>query len=163
MIAKKEGVRRGIRKEKKKDILRGQGKGKVKMVFFNNLRYILESISHRRMLKYTPKSKITLADILNRNANTNHHSSNNPLDPKHLPTRPPHIILTKKTPSELVYEPVVTPKTARTTYQNSSTANNSFSRSTHVTPDEKSKASTSYTLPLREKPVDPEPSFFKPA
>jgi hypothetical protein len=54
-------------------------------------------------MKYTPKSKIALADILNRTGHSYHQSSINLLDPKHLPARPPNIHIPKNMPKDSPY------------------------------------------------------------
>lgn len=48
-------------------------------------------------MKYTPRSKLALADILNRTGGSYANKSGNPLDPKYLPARPPNIQVQKKT------------------------------------------------------------------
>lgn len=113
-------------------------------------------------MKYTPKSKTALADILNRTGHSYHQSSANPLDPKHLPTRPPNIHIPKNIPRDNTYELPITPKTARTTYNHQTPLNSSFNRTSHVTPDaDKSKKEASFHIPIRAKPIDSAETSFQ--
>lgn len=49
----------------------------------------------------------------------------------------------------------MTPKTSRTTYQCQPTPNSSFSRSSHVTPDQcRSPRDSSFTTPIKSKPTE---------
>jgi hypothetical protein len=48
------------------------------------------------MLKYTPTSKQSLADLMNRTGTQYSGYYNSGLDPKNLPSRPPNIIISKK-------------------------------------------------------------------
>jgi hypothetical protein len=115
------------------------------------------------MMKYTPRTKADLADLLNRTAGSSKMPQRNPLDPKHLPARPPNIQIPKKTSRDFAYDSVLTPKTARTTYQHHPTPNSSFNRSNHVTPEpDKSRKDTSFTTPIKAKPTEStETSFLK--
>ena len=107
------------------------------------------------MLKYSITAKQSLTDFMNRtNVPTDSHPASN-LDPKHLPTRPTNIAISKKNKADRQFEPPFTPKTARATYDYPSACNNSYNRSSHVTPEkEPIKKDTSFNTPLKSKKQD---------
>ena len=83
------------------------------------------------------QSKITpLDNLINRLENPPSRPTYENLNPKYLPTRPPLTLnLTKKTSNEISREPVLTPKTSRTSVNLRTTLNGSFSRVINMTPD----------------------------
>jgi hypothetical protein len=107
------------------------------------------------MLKYSITAKQTLADFINRTNGPTDSHANSILDPKHLPTRPPNIVIAKKNKPDQQFEPILTPKTARAHYNCYPPTNTSFNRSSHVTPEkEKSKKDSSFNTPIKSKKVD---------
>jgi hypothetical protein len=99
------------------------------------------------MNKYTPSQIAPLDNLINRLENPPPRPTYENLNPKYLPTRPPLTLnLTKKTSKEIFGEPVLTPKTSRTSTNLRTTLNGSFSRVINVTPDgDKAKKDKSHT------------------
>lgn len=129
------------------------------------------------MTKYTPNQVTPLENLINRLENPPPRPTYANLDPKYLPTRPPLALnLTKKTSKEISCDPILTPKTSRTSTNLRKTLNGSFNRVINVTPDgdktnkdkpftpskvkAKEPCENSFSNEIKESKYDPRPPKY---
>lgn len=94
------------------------------------------------MLSYSSKGRPIL-EVLQKNPSTKENTACNTPDPKRIALKPPLLDLPKKTTCPTpTYDAVLTPRTARTTYNNpilAKTLNGSFNRSPALTPEKQGR------------------------